>query len=288
MWHFVENEVPVGPVTEQEMIDRIRGGRLKPTTLVWSEGLTSWESAESIETFKRLFRATPPPLPTAPKTPPLPAFSSKRPIFADDVKTYDPTDLPLQRAIVAKGSPWSRYAARLLDQVIWAVPAVFVLLVIAAITQNPWFINLLSNQVAAILMIMPLFGLFNALTMTFFGNTIGKTIMGVNVRPENGRKAGLSFYLLRELKVLVFGMGIGFPIVAFFTQLYQHKKVKIEGQATYDRDLAEVNVYFTSKIRMGVVLTCAFLAAAYLNSPAGEALGYPLGQAAYTLVSSFR
>jgi uncharacterized RDD family membrane protein YckC len=201
------------------------------------------------------------------------------------LKTYDPADRPQPPAIVVRGSPWSRYAARLLDQVIFTVPAIFVLLLIAAIWKNPTFIKLFDNQIAVVAMVIPMFGVFNALTMTFFGNTIGKTIMGVVVKPAEGRHEGLMFYLLRELKVLVFGLGVGFPLVALFTQLYQHSKVKTQGQATYDRDLAEVHVYFTSNVRMGVVLTVVFLAIVYLNSPAAEALGLRLGQVAFSLVN---
>jgi hypothetical protein len=88
LWHFVENEAAVGPVTEQEMIDRIRDGRLKPASLVWSESLINWESADSVEIFKSLFRSAPPPIPTVRKEPP--PISSPEPAFSmSGLKTYD-------------------------------------------------------------------------------------------------------------------------------------------------------------------------------------------------------
>ncbi|MBA8881691.1 RDD family protein [Phyllobacterium myrsinacearum] len=282
MWHFVENEAPVGPVSEQEMIDRIRDGRIKPSTLVWSEGAVGWEPADTVEAFNRVFRVTPPPLPSATKEPP--------PVVASATVKEEPrvSLRPEPPVIEVQGSPWSRFAARGLDQVIWSIPMIFVLLMIVAITHSQTFIKLLDNRVAAILMSLPIFGLFNALSMSIFGNTLGKALMGVVVKAKDGAREGFLFYLIRELNVLVVGFGFGIPFVSLFTQLYQHSQVKTKGQASYDKGVARVEVYFTSNVRVGVVLTAVVLATVYFNSPAAEPLAIALGKAAGSLVASFR
>jgi uncharacterized RDD family membrane protein YckC len=282
LWHFVENDAPVGPVSEREMIDRIRDGRIKPSTLVWSEGAVGWEPADTVEAFNRVFRATPPPIPSATKEAP--------PVYASAIVKEEPrvSLWPDPPAIKVQGSPWSRFAARVLDQIIWTLPMIFVLFVIVAITQSQAFIKLLDNRFAVILMALPIFGLFNALTMALFGNTLGKAVMGVLVKANDGAKETFLFYLVRELKVLIIGFGFGIPIVALFTQLYQHSQVKTEGQASYDKGAARVEVYFTSNLRVGIVLAAVVLATAYFNSPAVEPLAYALGKAAGSLVASFR
>jgi membrane protease subunit (stomatin/prohibitin family) len=61
VWHFEERGRATGPLTSAQIDEAIAGGRIGPTTLVWSPGMTSWVRAA--ETPALAGRFGPPPLP---------------------------------------------------------------------------------------------------------------------------------------------------------------------------------------------------------------------------------
>ena len=61
-WHIVEGGTSIGPFDTDQMIGRIRDGRLGPDTLVWHDGLPNWEAASIHFDFAG---TAAPPLPTA-------------------------------------------------------------------------------------------------------------------------------------------------------------------------------------------------------------------------------
>jgi hypothetical protein len=42
-WYFGENGMQQGPVTDAELEELIAAGRIVPTTLVWREGMATWQ-----------------------------------------------------------------------------------------------------------------------------------------------------------------------------------------------------------------------------------------------------
>ena len=44
-YYIIENEAPVGPFDVNELVAR----GLRPTDLVWAEGMADWATAESVE-----------------------------------------------------------------------------------------------------------------------------------------------------------------------------------------------------------------------------------------------
>ena len=52
-----------GPFDKTTLEGKIKSGEVKPTTLVWKNGMANWAAAESIAEIKDLFPAVPPPLP---------------------------------------------------------------------------------------------------------------------------------------------------------------------------------------------------------------------------------
>lgn len=59
-WYCSSQGQPYGPVEEAVVLDWIRQGRLKPTDLVWTQGMSQWQPLATIPQF---FVPTPPPLP---------------------------------------------------------------------------------------------------------------------------------------------------------------------------------------------------------------------------------
>jgi len=83
-YYYADNEQQHGPFT----VDELKTKRLKKSTLVWTEGMQNWTSANDIEELKDILISEPPPLPkkvTAPqkvetiqiKQTPIPVTSTK-------------------------------------------------------------------------------------------------------------------------------------------------------------------------------------------------------------------
>ena len=62
-WWFAENGQQVGPVTLEQLSQAVGAGRLAPATLVWSQGMASWQPAQQTPQVAGLFGAAPPPVP---------------------------------------------------------------------------------------------------------------------------------------------------------------------------------------------------------------------------------
>ena len=65
-YYIVENDQELGPFNIEELKSRT----LRKSTLVWTEGMPEWGTAENIYELKELFIAKPPPLPERPSPPP--------------------------------------------------------------------------------------------------------------------------------------------------------------------------------------------------------------------------
>ena len=72
-YFIVENNQQTGPLSKDEL-----NGRINPSSLVWTEGMTNWEQASTIGELNDLFMAPPPP-PSAYQTSPPPLYSNYSP-----------------------------------------------------------------------------------------------------------------------------------------------------------------------------------------------------------------
>ena len=64
-WHIAENGQSVGPFTPPQLAQAVSAGRVRPDTLVWTQGMAGWTSANQVPQLLGLFGASPPPLPSA-------------------------------------------------------------------------------------------------------------------------------------------------------------------------------------------------------------------------------
>lgn len=60
-YYLVENNQQTGPLSKEEL-----RGRVSPSSLVWTEGMSDWTQAASLLELSDLFRSTPPPVFTDP------------------------------------------------------------------------------------------------------------------------------------------------------------------------------------------------------------------------------
>jgi len=67
LWYYCKGEQKSGPVEQQELIELLKSGKLKPDTYVWSEGMEEWVMARTVEPLNAAAFGTPPPLPKSEK-----------------------------------------------------------------------------------------------------------------------------------------------------------------------------------------------------------------------------
>jgi hypothetical protein len=64
-WYVGSGGKRAGPFTEDQMRQYILAAKVKPTTMVWREGMDNWAVAGQVPNLAPLFAAVPPPPPPA-------------------------------------------------------------------------------------------------------------------------------------------------------------------------------------------------------------------------------
>jgi membrane protease subunit (stomatin/prohibitin family) len=61
-WHMAENGQAMGPFMANQLAEAARNGRLRPDTLVWTQGMAGWVLASQVPQLAGLFMPQPPPV----------------------------------------------------------------------------------------------------------------------------------------------------------------------------------------------------------------------------------
>ncbi len=141
--------------------------------------------------------------------------------------------------------PWRRYFARQLDTAISGLIAEVALLWgLAAIDPE------LGGRVAQILstaalpfqtiIIVALAVIPNALILGLSGSSLGKWIFGIRVLKRNGKPIGVFRALVREIRVLVMGLGLGIPLISLITLIGSYMGLSEKGATGWDRAMENV------------------------------------------------
>ena len=86
----------------------------------------------------------------------------------------------------------------------------------------------------------------NAAFIGFTGSSIGKWFFGVKIIDQTGKQIGYSLALKREFLVWIHGLGLGIPLISFFTALHQKSQLEKNKITSWDKDLNLRVVYRTS------------------------------------------
>ncbi|WJH41233.1 RDD family protein [Aliirhizobium terrae] len=236
-WYYAVGQGQQGPVGDDELRSLIKSGAIKRDTYVWRDGMENWLHAEDHPDLAKAF-VTPPPLPLIqpPKLPP-PAFQP----------------VAQQPAIVLISRPWPRFWARFIDNLIFVPLLGFGIGLWSVLYAPDIYLQLMTmNAVVFGILVLPLAMLMTALCMILTGYTPGKAIVGVKVPVADGRNR-IAFFLGREMRVWVAGLGLGIPFVALFTQVRQYRRLAAGKAATYDEG-APVVTASPSKMRLGLAI----------------------------------
>jgi uncharacterized RDD family membrane protein YckC len=160
--------------------------------------------------------------------------------------------------------PWRRWGARMLDTNLMA----FVTSLIAfgpayliapeateravAWLQTPT--GMLADSWLALFLAIPL----QALLIGMTGWSVGKWVFGVKVLGEDGQPIGVGPALVRELRVLLTGLGLGLPLISLVTMSNAYSTLEERDATSWDEDQENVVLH-----RPGGVATTLLNAAGF-------------------------
>lgn len=209
-WYAVKNK-KIGPIHADELMRLFQRGRINEETMLWKEGMESWQSLGDIGELRPLQASLPPPLPTM--------------IVADPDSFLAATH-------------WPRFFARFFDLwweglTVWFVFFIGVLLSLYPDGFFDWLRESGSAELLAILSV-PVALVLDALVYRLFGNTPGKAWLGLRVRTQDGKGLSFAHYIGRNLSVWARGLALGIPLLNLYTMAKQALRLTKGKPASYD------------------------------------------------------
>jgi uncharacterized RDD family membrane protein YckC len=210
-WHILNDQnQQEGPISEETLHRLFATGSVKSTTAVWTPTLAEWS------TYEKQFP------PKNQITEILPQVPSRK-----DSQFFG----GIHR-------PWRRCFARFVDLNLFGKFVLLCLLfVINGVTPeigstiNGYLLDPLTSGTILLLAWLP----FECALISLTGSTPGKWLFGIGVRSSSGSKLLFGASLKRYISMMIQGVGLCIPIVAFFTQIYSYKQLTLKGTTAWDK-----------------------------------------------------
>lgn len=124
--------------------------------------------------------------------------------------------------------PWVRYGARLIDIFVGML-----FLEIGFAVLFPAFFAAHANICALLSLFLWCF--VEALCLSVWGTTPGKSLLGVRISMADGSSPVYRFALARAVNVWIRGLGLGLPLVGLVTMIVAYEKLTTNGITTWDQ-----------------------------------------------------
>jgi hypothetical protein len=134
---------------------------------------------------------------------------------------------------------WARYCAKQIDFVWLFFPAAILTFYLFRMALPGLFVYETEEYVGPDV----LFGFVTliaiacceAVVISLFGSTPGKSLAGISIRGESGQKLPFGKSLIRSLRAFAQGQGLGVPVLALFTHLAAYNAIEKEGVSGWDK-----------------------------------------------------
>lgn len=128
--------------------------------------------------------------------------------------------------------PWHRFFARGFDMLIFST--------LIPLSMLPLLIYAANMGIEVNFLILGFISLFiyvfiEAGIIAFCGTTIGKWAFGIKVLTQEGKKLTYMEGLKRSFGVWIKGLGLGIPLISFFTQIAAHGTLTENGITSWDQ-----------------------------------------------------
>lgn len=124
-------------------------------------------------------------------------------------------------------SPWQRLWSKTLDLNLYMIPLTLIATLLG-------FFDGSEHPLYSGMILLPFAIAIDAIIISTIGNSIGRAIIGIRVEKNDGEKLTVAEALRRGLRVYFFGMGMGLPLVSFFTYLHNLKRLNKNRPTSWD------------------------------------------------------
>lgn len=292
-WWYSLDGKQQGPCGESEIASLVSKGTITPSTLVWAQGMATWQPLSEVDALSRLLAPSPPPLPSAtPSAQPAPSPSTASPSKApgpyappnsDPTRRSSPASPDLSYLDDPIAGPWRRFFARGIDLQIIGLPTSFAIAFVLATIHPPFgeWIQTKGSEWAFAILLFPVILALETVVFALFGNTLGKALLGVKLRSLAGERLTVSQYIERQARIYLGAYGLGIPLVSLFTLWGSYRNLTQQGSTAYDRGSYRVTAAPMSWLRwLGAILLIVSLLA--INGALNVLPPQPSASPAYT------
>jgi len=128
--------------------------------------------------------------------------------------------------------PWRRYWARIFD--ITFIMPIYIFIIALFSPGLNYTITRMNGFIGGILLLLFYLIFFEPMMLSSFGTTPGKALLGIKIRALSGKKISYTTAMRRGFLLWLNGMGIGIPLIAFFTMIIAYSKLKRNGITSWD------------------------------------------------------
>lgn len=216
-WHFHDG-TQRGPISKGDLLAMLKDGKIGPDTLVWSQGMDEWKPASAVPELQISVATPATPEREAAVSPYAPPVSSEE--VAVNWEDYTPSGPQIR--------PWVRYWARTFDFLFFSVLVGAVVGVI-----SPDLIERIPETILGFVILLA-YCFVEPVMLATLGTTPFKALLRVRVRNGDGSKLSYPHALRRTFSVLVFGQGLGLPLVALITCIVSYSRLTNQGITRWD------------------------------------------------------
>ncbi len=206
-WYYLVDREKVGPRSLSDMTAMARAGDIDSDTLVWAPGMENWRRASEVDELKEA----------------LGVLELAAPLGGAAQVGSSGT-----ASTATENQPWRRWLARGVDYAVAAFMLGFALAFIAPET------SIFDNNLMATLVVCAFWVIAEAFVQAWFGSTPGKALFAISVKQRDGRSLRVHQALARSLRVWVFGVGVGLPLISLFTMAHAHGRLRRQGATSWD------------------------------------------------------
>lgn len=216
-WFYILDHHQQGPVGWFELKKMFEQGVLSGDTYIWTKEMESWQMAKCLTYFSDTH------------------FKVKH--VEEPPENLASEWQELKKDTYPQGRPFVRYVARLFDLSLFSL----FLITLVSIFSPRFVIE--SSAIFIFILSLILYILVEAMILSIFGNTLGKSILNTRIKTLNGDPIDFLTALKRSIFVTAAGMGFGVPVINFICFYFSFNNLKKNGKSTWDQQIGTVVLY---------------------------------------------